>query len=291
MEDWKQRILTTLFGQELSMEDGCGCVIESSWERRAWLSVLQAAFPRMGRLRTWEDVLRPRSLGALVGHKRSGWRSVAKIAQKALRVLKRGELSQGKLQSLAYLGLSPGECEEGCRQMLEEHQKAKRAMRRCLLIAQDLPHEEASEFLEGHAVALKFGTLREGLRFEGESEATLIHQFLLAHGDRCQTELRSLAELHDVLCHCYGKQVIGEPDRLRKICDRLGYKIGKPGRPPKKRDIGELLLSVFPPAEGWNPGGHESSRRTKTTHAEAGSLQERGRKSSRHINGHDRPLN
>jgi hypothetical protein len=104
-----------------------------------------------------------------------------------------------------------------------------------------------SEFTEAFSSSAKRGIISDdGSRLSSESEATPIYIQLLVFGTIWQEKLQSLDELHRLLCHCMGSNVVGDFGRLRKLCNRVKYSIGKRGHSPKrKRDIDEIALSVF----------------------------------------------
>lgn len=103
------------------------------------------------------------------------------------------------------------------------------------------------DFTDAFSSATKKGILsKDGTRFSSESEATQIYTLLFVFGQVWQEKLQSLDELHRLLCHCLGSNVVGDFERLRKLCNRVKYSIGERGRSPKrKRDIEEIALSVF----------------------------------------------
>jgi hypothetical protein len=90
-----------------------------------------------------------------------------------------------------------------------------------------------SEFLLAYAAA--FAKKPEG-KIGGEIGSTTIEiYFFLLWNWRAVRGLKSVRQLHEVLVKYVGKRETGNPERIVKICQRIGLSFRKPGRPRKPK--------------------------------------------------------
>lgn len=87
--------------------------------------------------------------------------------------------------------------------------------------------KEQSLFYAAKAKALEKNSL--GVTF-WESSTTRLYVTLLVLAPH-MPQIRSVRELHDILCRIMGKAVVGDVKRLEAVCRRIELKFRAPGRP------------------------------------------------------------
>ena len=93
--------------------------------------------------------------------------------------------------------------------------------------ADTLPLAEESVFYEAKAEVLRRNS--KGIGF-WEDSPTKIYIALLFLAPSMPT-IRSVRELHSILCRIMGKSVVGDIKRMEAICRRINLKFRPPGRP------------------------------------------------------------
>jgi hypothetical protein len=94
-------------------------------------------------------------------------------------------------------------------------------------------HAEAAEFFQGFAQGMSKPGLTNTFRLVGATTATLIYLKLLVER-RTVERFHSVRELRDFLLQQgLSEQVLGEPKRLEKLCERIKLSFTKRGRPKK----------------------------------------------------------
>lgn len=107
----------------------------------------------------------------------------------------------------------------------------RRYAKRSLCSSVDQSYEDMSAFLQGFAD----GFARKPRSFEVGSIGTMSFEpyIYMAWAWRVVRQLRSTAELHQLLVRVFGQNRVGELKRVEKICQRIGLQFRKPGRPRK----------------------------------------------------------
>jgi hypothetical protein len=97
-------------------------------------------------------------------------------------------------------------------------------------------YEEAVSFFQGFAKGISKPGLRSGTAALSTT-ATVIYQKLYFHWREVE-QLQSVPELRTFLIrNGLSEPVLGEPERLEKLCERMGLSFRKRGRPRKTRKI------------------------------------------------------
>lgn len=244
---WKRKVLGTLI--RLESEWGFDLMDDSSpaWQAKA-AEKLYTASSVVSKIekRSFDHFLDPRKLGGIVGVKKALSDAVVEnVTRSRARVAKEGPSAWERIL-LSFFGVH----ESYYLPSLDWYLKKQRwteeaAIRRCLSIASNQAGSELADFLGGLRDAVRTFVFDKCGASYGDTTATPIYRFLFMWGERCQECLHSLAELHELLRHILGSQVVGDQERVKKICARIGYTITSRGRPKGKRDISEILASLF----------------------------------------------
>ena len=103
------------------------------------------------------------------------------------------------------------------------------AVQQSLALVSCQSYADATEFFTAFAKALN--------RKPVDADASNFHRtttrvyWIMLLGWRSVEKLRSVRELQQALCRCLEPYVVGDIKRIEKICQRLGLRLGKPGRP------------------------------------------------------------
>ena len=146
---------------------------------------------------------------------------------------------------------------QALRQNLEEVEEiVKEATSRVL----DEKPKEAGQFFAGFGrEASAIEKEPDPLHLPRETNATQIHLLLLTFGVVAQKTLFSLREFYDFLEATQRDVHLGDFERFRKVCNRVGFSIGKPGQ-SSKRDIEEIKLTVLEGLQEANTRPDEKNR-------------------------------
>jgi hypothetical protein len=95
-------------------------------------------------------------------------------------------------------------------------------------------YAEAVQFFQGFAQGISSPGLKLG-KLAQSTEATAIYQKMFFHWQEID-QLPTVTALHDFLLKVgISKIMLGDIDRLRTLCKRIGFAPGKRGRPPKPK--------------------------------------------------------
>ena len=109
----------------------------------------------------------------------------------------------------------------------------RRLAKRALCSAVDQCYEDMTAFLKGYSDAFSRKPKSAGLGNLGNS-ATEIY-FVMFFFWRRVDALRSVRDLHRFLIQILGCPRVGDLKRVEKICQRIGLRYRKPGRPKKAK--------------------------------------------------------
>jgi len=112
--------------------------------------------------------------------------------------------------------------------------KAK-VIENCLSEALSQPIAEQADFFEAYAKALKTPPLDQSgsLLMEKSTGVGNIYLLMVLYWKTVQ-RMDSVTKVHSWLCSIYPPSLVGDLDRVRKMCLRFGIRLTKPGRPRKK---------------------------------------------------------
>ena len=95
-------------------------------------------------------------------------------------------------------------------------------------------YQEAVEFFRGYAAGLARPGIKNG-QLAKRTEATTLQLKMFMHSEEI-SKLKNVRELRAFLLkNGVTKQMLGDDERLQKLCTRLGYAPGKRGRPSKPK--------------------------------------------------------
>jgi hypothetical protein len=103
------------------------------------------------------------------------------------------------------------------------------SMGRSLVLASVQSHGESAQFFTAFAKGLS--------KLPSDAQASNFHRtttrvyWLMLWGWRSVEKLKSVRELQQGLCKYLEPYVVGDVKRIEKMCQRLGLRFGKPGRP------------------------------------------------------------
>lgn len=100
----------------------------------------------------------------------------------------------------------------------------------------DQPNEIASAFFSGFASALSDGFLDEDQLPQKTLQRGGLYQALLTHWPHVES-LRTMKEIYEWACGQLGTPCVGDLPTFTRLCNRIGLKRGRTGRPKKKSDM------------------------------------------------------
>jgi len=100
----------------------------------------------------------------------------------------------------------------------------------------DQPSETASAFFSGFASALSDGFLDEDQLPQKTLQRGGLYQALLTHWPHVES-LRTMKEIYEWACGQLGTPCVGDLPTFTRLCNRIGLKRGRTGRPKKKSDM------------------------------------------------------
>ena len=120
-------------------------------------------------------------------------------------------------------------------EMAEDSEKFEKIVHNAFKEALDQTnYAEAVQFFQGFAQGISSPGLKLG-KLAQSTEATTIYQKMFFHWQEID-QLPTVTALHDFLLKVgIAKIMLGDIDRLRTLCKRIGYAPGKRGRPPKPK--------------------------------------------------------
>ena len=113
--------------------------------------------------------------------------------------------------------------------------KAK-VMENCFNEAVESPLSEQADFFESYASAIRKPPLDEegALTMEKSTGVGNIYLVMVLYWKQVQ-KMDSVTKVHAWLCTIFAPSLVGDLDRIRKMCLRFGIRLTKPGRPTNKK--------------------------------------------------------
>ena len=192
------------------------------WVQNVEREVADAMLP-VARLKD-ESNLSPKRMGALIGH---GFAYVTWMMEYLKAETKRLMDPKTKIPEL-----TPEQtriAENFIKLTTALHRLAKRGLRSAL----EQPFDDANEFLLGFSQAFSRKPRTNNASDIGTS-ATQIYFYMFICW-RVVESMQSVHQLHHWLVKSFGPYRIGDLKRVEKVCQRIGLRYRKPGRPKKSR--------------------------------------------------------
>jgi hypothetical protein len=229
---WYTRSLEALKAVDFTAGSGIDPTTEPEWVVNVLKQLVQQTMPTVG-FKTHEFT--PHRLGRLLGQQRANWDAAAKALEESLTPerMARGEVLLKKLEENANNpGVASLLASIDCAVNLFIAAESLTDRFNAITLETFKSAWEQPDYLERLAF---FQGLAEGLSKPGfpsrPTDATPIYQRLLVHRAEIQ-QLKTVPDLREFLRRCgLSEQVLGNPKRLEKICERIGLSFAKVGRP------------------------------------------------------------
>jgi len=189
-------------------------------ERELALVLLPAA-----KLRKANFAITPRRMGALTGH---GCGMAVWLVEWLESIVESSE----KIEGVTLTEVDMQEVEKFLGGLCDWYQAMRRLAKLALCSCVDQPYEDMTHFLTGFAD----GFSRKPKTFKGSDMGNPtfeIYRLMIVFWKPIE-RLNSVREFHELLVKVFGANRVGDQKRIEKICQRIGLRFGKPGRPKKK---------------------------------------------------------
>lgn len=243
---WPAWVLETL--RELDAAEGIQTVLSfddaPKWTQRMCAHLVETMAPLAFKSRS--GVTGPRFLGTMIGHQQRNLELIEHIPEllelaaphfeKVWRIIDAAKQRQGKTAYAKWMAWNEDveksvttffrQVDTVCAQKARIMESVPGRMR-------NAPLDEQAEYHAGLGASLAIELADDNGAVLHAGSATTVYCLMTAHW-RTVTRLRSVAELYMWLCRVAGRPVVGDLDRVKKICQRHGIHFRRRGRPRKE---------------------------------------------------------
>ncbi len=189
--------------------------LEQEWVQKVMKSSVEAFMPALSLNALMQNrpyFSKARILGELVGHEFALWHTD----------------SPGLMASCEKM---PAGCREFFVFIVEAWREPRlAAVRQVIATASQQSLKDATLFFRGFTLAAQAGSMSESGRPINDTSATSVYNILLFFSDFVK-HLRSVREVHEWLQYMLGANLVGNEERVEKICQRINLRLTSPGRP------------------------------------------------------------